>query len=134
MLEYWNVGNNHPPSLFHYSIIPLFQVPLRQTTALELIHGLIGGPQRLFGTPMKKRLSREKPPLSPTGAGQSESGAGRTGKGILYGFIAKHLSVFTLWVSQYHASDKRRPNQIFDLTLSGSCPKPGYAVLGYSSL
>ncbi len=50
MLEYWNVGNNHPPSLFHYSTIPLFQVPLRQAIAFELIHGPFGGSQRLFGT------------------------------------------------------------------------------------
>ncbi len=48
------------------------------------------------------------------------------------GFIAKHLSVFTFKVSQYHAYDNRRPNQVSGLVI-GPCDISGYAVAGYTS-
>jgi hypothetical protein len=48
------------------------------------------------------------------------------------GFIAKHLFVFTPEVSQYHAYDNRRPNQVSGLII-GPCDISGYALAGYSS-
>jgi hypothetical protein len=45
------------------------------------------------------------------------------------GFIAKHLSVFTVKVSQYHAYDNRRPNQQCGLVI-GPCDISGYALAG----
>ena len=46
------------------------------------------------------------------------------------GFIAKHLFVFTLEVSQYHAFDYRRPNQVYGLII-GPCDTSGYAFHGF---
>jgi hypothetical protein len=53
---------------------------------------------------------------------------------LLYscGFIAKHLFVFTLKVSQYHAYDNRRPSQLSGLIL-GPCAISGYALSEYCS-
>ena len=44
-------------------------------------------------------------------------------------FIAKHLFVFTFKVSQYHAYDNRRSNQVFGLII-GQCDISGYAQAG----
>jgi hypothetical protein len=48
------------------------------------------------------------------------------------GFIAKHLFVFTIKVSQYHAYDNRRPNQVCGL-IRGPCDISGYAQAEYCS-
>ena len=48
-----------------------------------------------------------------------------------YGFIAKHLFVFTSVVTQFHAFDNRRPNQDSDLTI-GPCDILRYARARYS--
>ena len=66
-------------------------------------------PKNRFWTPMKKRLSRKNSffckIVGPTEATLYGCGGGRAGIILYFGFIAKHLCVFTPGVSQYHAFD-----------------------------
>ena len=83
---------------------------------------------------MKKPLSREKGfDLSARPEPDFEYLAEGGQEGFPFGFSAKHLFVFALSASQDYAFDKRRPNQESGLTLSGPCPKTGYAQTGYIS-